>query len=771
MSSAGARWGRCVVFRKEEGDAPPWMMAPASVAPSSSSAPAAAQAPEIQFAQRLAANDKRIRDRALKKLRGYITLRTQNPAGSFSEEELLKIWKGLFYCMWMQDKPLLQEALSSNISQLVHVIENMDARHLFIQTFWQTMNREWTGIDRLRLDKFYTLMRMMLNQSFEVLKRNGWNESFTEPFLNMLMKVVMHPDSNTPVGVKLHFIDIYLEELAKVGAKELTADQNLKLIEPLSKIVAKTKDHLELQAIIHGIFETILDQSPFAIEDIMKEIGADSDDDLSEEDECSDEDNALSGKERSLQKAHSLRTERQDKSSEATDDNIGPVLQFDYKTIADMLFELASRKNTPPFNRKCLYKVIKKFQDLAEGNFPQDDFPEDVSTDEDDDTFSRKNWKRKSGKPLDPSKMGGKENTQNRKNSIEEEDDSTEPQKKRKKRKRKASQMADSCKTAGSNESGPNNLEEPKQDNGLPNSKKKRNKFSRLEAGETGSSAAPIGELTDNSTPTCLVNNVKKESKKKNGSPQKVCIETVHQNGQAISTEETSGNCTTVVNDSKMIKKKWKSQPRITPGNGYSEVHVKRPENDILTESEPTMLQKVKLKKNQKLGDLVKIRSFKPKIIGLKKQRKVRGVLNSTQENEVEGENKKGKNKKDGGPAVLQKKKNSKAENEFVKFEKTALPKPAFFRKAKGNLTSVKLNKLQFSGSKKVTFGLNKNMTAEFKKTDKSILVSPEGPSRVAFNPKQKPPHGVLKSPAESPQMKKPLWGTKKKRPTAVDFF
>ena len=31
-----------------------------------------------------------------------------SPAGSFSQEELLKIWKGLFYCMWVQDEPLLQ---------------------------------------------------------------------------------------------------------------------------------------------------------------------------------------------------------------------------------------------------------------------------------------------------------------------------------------------------------------------------------------------------------------------------------------------------------------------------------------------------------------------------------------------------------------------------------------------------------------------------------------------------------------------------------------
>lgn len=33
------------------------------------------------------------------------------------------------------------------------------AERLFLQTFWQTMVREWPGIDRLRLDKFYLVRR------------------------------------------------------------------------------------------------------------------------------------------------------------------------------------------------------------------------------------------------------------------------------------------------------------------------------------------------------------------------------------------------------------------------------------------------------------------------------------------------------------------------------------------------------------------------------------------------------------------------------------
>uniref|UniRef100_A0A8D2AX68 Uncharacterized protein n=1 Tax=Sciurus vulgaris TaxID=55149 RepID=A0A8D2AX68_SCIVU len=48
---------------------------------------------------------------AVRKLRQYLSVKTQSETGGFSQEELLKIWKGLFYCMWVQDEPLLQEEL------------------------------------------------------------------------------------------------------------------------------------------------------------------------------------------------------------------------------------------------------------------------------------------------------------------------------------------------------------------------------------------------------------------------------------------------------------------------------------------------------------------------------------------------------------------------------------------------------------------------------------------------------------------------------------
>ncbi|XP_003798174.1 ribosomal RNA processing protein 1 homolog A isoform X5 [Otolemur garnettii] len=342
--------------------------------------------PEIQLAQRLAGNEQVTRDRAVRKLRKYIMARTQRTAGGFSHDELLKVWKGLFYCMWMQDKPLLQEELGRTISQLIHAFQTTEAQHLFLQAFWQTMNREWTGIDRLRLDKFYLLMRMVLSESFKAVKMHGWEERQIEKLLELLMTEILHPNSQAPHGVKSHFIEIFLEELSKVGAEELTADQNLKFIEPFCRIAAQTKDSLVLHSVTRGIFETIVEQAPFAIEDLMKELEAQSEEEeeagsdggeASEGGECTQ---ALLSQKRSEEPpAGSIRRAEPEVGQEhGGDDGDGPVLQFDYEAVANKLFELASRQSTPSQNRKRLYKVIRKLQDLAGGIFPEDEMPEEA---------------------------------------------------------------------------------------------------------------------------------------------------------------------------------------------------------------------------------------------------------------------------------------------------------------------------------------------------------------------------------------------------------
>ncbi|KAK2839391.1 hypothetical protein Q5P01_013131 [Channa striata] len=444
---------------------------------------ASIQEPEVQFAQRLASNEKPVRTRAIKKLRKYINVRSQKATGGFTGDELLKLWKGLFYCLWMQDKPLLQEELSNQISSLIHSFHDLNGQLLYLEGFLQTFKREWTGIDRLRMDKFFQLIRFMFRQTFEMLKRNNWQSSVVERFLELVTVQLLQSSSRAPIGLQFHILDLYMTELAAVGSEELTADQNLIFIEPFCKTAAKTKDRNLFSAICSSIFSTIIDQAPFAIEDLMREVKAAEDSDSCEASEEGEHQLKENMSKSSIKKGRAKlvnggklnekEEEEEDEDDEdedgsdlgpledsdtelTHDDDVGPVLQFDYAALADKLFELASRSSTPSHNTQKLYRIIKVLRDLNEGIFPQDEYPEEVSTDEDDDMFgSRKRMKRskphmeedEEGAPGAKKSKGKKRDTSipNKQKKVFGKEDnqgdiSTNDKKMKKRRKKKAGQ-------------------------------------------------------------------------------------------------------------------------------------------------------------------------------------------------------------------------------------------------------------------------------------------------------------------------------------------
>lgn len=66
----------------------------------------------------------------------------------------MRLWKGLFYCMWMSDKPLIQEELAESLSNIVHCFDSMEIVLLYTKCTLKTLAIEWFGIDQFRLDKF-----------------------------------------------------------------------------------------------------------------------------------------------------------------------------------------------------------------------------------------------------------------------------------------------------------------------------------------------------------------------------------------------------------------------------------------------------------------------------------------------------------------------------------------------------------------------------------------------------------------------------------------
>ncbi|XP_069491774.1 ribosomal RNA processing protein 1 homolog B-like [Ambystoma mexicanum] len=774
------------------------------------------------LAQKLADNEAGNRQQAVRRLRKYLRARCRGPAGGFSEDELTKIWKGLFYCMWMQDKPLLQEELANTLSQLIHAFLNTEAQMLFLRTFWQTMNREWNGIDRLRLDKFYMLSRMLLRESFQVLKKNKWEEHLVEPFLSLLTKEVLHSESDAPNGVKFHLIDIYLEELAKVGSEELQAEQNLKFIDPFCRIAAKTRDNHLMQTIAHGIFEAIVDQAPFAIEELMKELKQSkvtSDDEQTDEESDEGELGGNTRKKRADNEEQLFEEHDENEDEDNPIDSIGPVLQFDYSAVADRLFQLSCKKFTPPQNRKRLYRLVKRFRDLAEGTFPQDDFPEDVSTDEDDDEFSQR-WSRK--KHFKALKIKAEEKKAKEKDmakrSAEDGPPLVPPKKKRKKRKanvvdtimasgEQSATASVECERACTS-SDPETLQEETTftgaDLGVPeedlatNENNNCNALVKLQTDSQGKkarvkkkTAVTLQDPTEVQPPsgqetalTCTSMRTKKEMKSSQVSQNRLLegtdehlVQGLEENGPArpkkkVKPTKSNENLSLALTDGcaaqtagegnvKSSPRRPKRKAKFSDTNGNPHLPVAGKTSSVQTNSDEVtsglVLQK-KLKLKAKKRKLLLLPE--PAMVGFptKKKRKAQQEAQSMSAEigspvAIIKKSKRTVLEEDTFVPVVRKevKKIPKAENDFVKFGKVILPKPVFVRKNKKTVSGVlghkQFNRILGSGSKKVTFGLSKNMTAEFKKTDKSILVSPGGAPRIAFNPEHKPLHGVLKTP------------------------
>ena len=84
----------------------------------------------------LANTEKSVRDKAVDTIRRYffwilvIYNRELKSVQEITELEMMKLWKGLFYTFWMSDKPPVQEALATLLSDIVDIDLSIHSRFL-----------------------------------------------------------------------------------------------------------------------------------------------------------------------------------------------------------------------------------------------------------------------------------------------------------------------------------------------------------------------------------------------------------------------------------------------------------------------------------------------------------------------------------------------------------------------------------------------------------------------------------------------------------------
>ncbi|CAL4093540.1 unnamed protein product [Meganyctiphanes norvegica] len=291
---------------------------------------------EILFAQRLADNDKKVRDRSLKKLRKYFAVKSSNGPG-FTEDDMIKIWKGLFYCMYMSDKPLVQ------------------------------------------------LVRKVLRYTFTHLLEQEWALEEVTAIAAILENIVLCPDDNLnrqPMGLKLHVCDIILEELAKIGGEALDNDVIVALLQPFLKVLAISTLETLTKKISNDIIRYLMKQSDLGIE------AEEGEEEMEIEEDQQDENKELL--------AESLKDDNENQEDIGTllpngltiastgplDPRAGgvdvclPLLKPKWEALADALQALGSIEGVKQKNRDNLYKLVGELRDLAAGVYPFD-VPED----------------------------------------------------------------------------------------------------------------------------------------------------------------------------------------------------------------------------------------------------------------------------------------------------------------------------------------------------------------------------------------------------------
>ena len=265
---------------------------------------------EIKFAKALVNPEKAIRDATLSNLRKVLT-----SSKGITELQMLKLWKALFYCFWLADMNAVQMELATNLAENIAIFPKYKGSLLYVEIFFRTIVREWHHLDQYRLDKFYSLIRSMLQKIFLFIRSKKWKTQIVEQFLVILESEVL---MKVPNGVRYHMADIYLAEIWKAFDGDISTEQFIMLLGPFISALSNMNDKTFHRRIVKKIFEAYLH-------------------------------NHAAEHETSSEKPHIFR-------------NVSTA------SLQDIIFESASEEGTREGHRRVLYDLHRNYQLAGSGN-------------------------------------------------------------------------------------------------------------------------------------------------------------------------------------------------------------------------------------------------------------------------------------------------------------------------------------------------------------------------------------------------------------------
>ncbi|KAF8660293.1 hypothetical protein HU200_057862 [Digitaria exilis] len=194
-------------------------------------------------------------------------------APRLSATDLLKLWKGLFFCFWHADKPLYQSSVATRLASAVSAAPSPADGAAFLAAYLTTLRREWAHIDVHRLDKFYLLNRRFLHHAFLLLSAKSFASDVTSQIVSVLSDKALLPEADnvaagTSRGLGYHVAEAFLDELLPVLPVSLEAMETL--LAPFFTVLEKSSDRVLVSKVKAGIFDRFLESGNQLLEKVKR---------------------------------------------------------------------------------------------------------------------------------------------------------------------------------------------------------------------------------------------------------------------------------------------------------------------------------------------------------------------------------------------------------------------------------------------------------------------------------------------------------------------
>ncbi|KAF4674394.1 ribosomal RNA-processing protein 1 [Perkinsus chesapeaki] len=209
----------------------------------------------LDFGKKLSHTDASVRVKGFKMLAKWLGSHWE----VLGEHDARKLWRGLWFVLWMADGRGVQQNTAAQMVQLSRVFTNEEAYLTWWKAFWFTVNEQWEKLDKHRINKYQLLLRIavaeLLNHSIKVQS--------IESIRRLLDEDILDRKKCTP-SVVMHCARVFWDEwTAEIKAaddetKTAVLSTDFNLLRPWIKCVRVCN----VKAVVDEIYVSLLLKTP-----------------------------------------------------------------------------------------------------------------------------------------------------------------------------------------------------------------------------------------------------------------------------------------------------------------------------------------------------------------------------------------------------------------------------------------------------------------------------------------------------------------------------